>query len=122
MKFPELTHLQFFVLVLVSKGPHSGRFIRERLAELGETQSPAAFYQFMSRLEEKGVLSGWYESCHLDGQTIKERKYETTKSGIKAIRRSQQFYGIVSDIATPHEGKGAYIFSGGFDVEKEDRQ
>ncbi len=92
MPLPELTHLQFFVLDLIKSDPHSGRFIRERLAEEGEKKVGPAFYQLMSRLEENGLVSGWYESFVLDGQTIKERRYEITPHGKRSLKKLQEFY------------------------------
>jgi DNA-binding PadR family transcriptional regulator len=92
MSLPELTHLQFLVLDVVQHDPHSGRFIRDRLAEEGEKKSGPAFYQLMSRLEDSGLVSGWYESFVVDGQTIKERRYEITRKGIRARERVRAFY------------------------------
>lgn len=93
MALPEVTHLQFLVLDLVRDDPHSGRYLRERLSEEGEKKSAPAFYQMMARLEDSRLISGWYESFVVDGQTIKERKYHITPKGLRAIKAVQDFYG-----------------------------
>lgn len=92
MALPKVTHLQFLVLDLVRDDAHSGRYLRERLAEEGAKKSAPAFYQLMSRLEDSRLISGWYESFAVDGQTIKERKYEITPKGTRTIENVRQFY------------------------------
>lgn len=92
MALPNVTHLQFLVLDLVRDDAHSGRFLRERLAEEGAKKSAPAFYQLMARLEDGRLISGWYESFVVNGQTIKERKYEITPKGTRTIEFVKEFY------------------------------
>lgn len=92
MSLPDITHLQFLILDLLKYDAHSGRFIRERLAEEGERKTGPAFYQLMARLEEGGYVNGWYKSFVIDGQTIKERRYGITLRGKRAHRSVQNFY------------------------------
>lgn len=92
MALPNVTHLQFLVLDLVRDDAHSGRFLRERLADEGAKKSAPAFYQLMARLEDARLISGWYESFSVDGQTIKERKYEITSKGKRTIDLVKEFY------------------------------
>lgn len=89
---PELNHLQLFVIKSVEIDAHSGMFIRALLSELGEEKSLAAFYQFMSRLEEQGMLEGWYETESIDGQTIKSRHYSATLEGKAQLKKVRMFY------------------------------
>ncbi|TWT63383.1 helix-turn-helix transcriptional regulator [Rubinisphaera italica] len=92
MSLPDVTHLQFFILYLIRNDAHSGRYLRERLAEEGARKSAPAFYQLMSRMEDAMLISGWYESFVVSGQTIKERKYKITPEGQRTIKFVQQFY------------------------------
>jgi DNA-binding PadR family transcriptional regulator len=92
MALPPVTHLQFLILDLVRQDAHSGRFIRERLAEESAVHSGPAFYQLMARLEEAKLVSGWYESQVISGQTIKERRYEITAAGRRAHSSVHSFY------------------------------
>lgn len=92
MTLPNITHLQFLVLDILRLDLHSGRFLRARLAEEGATHSAPAFYQLMSRLENAQYVSGWYESFVIDGQTLKERKYEIMPLGIRQHDAVNAFY------------------------------
>lgn len=92
MALPDITHLQFLIVDLLRFDEHSGRYIRERLAEEGEERSGPSFYQLMSRLEESGYVTGWYESHSIDGQTIKERKYRITPKGHRIHKTVHEFY------------------------------
>jgi DNA-binding PadR family transcriptional regulator len=92
MPLPELTHLQFLVLSILLDGERSGREVRERLTEAGETKSGPAFYQFMARLEDAGFVEGWYDQKVIDGQSIKERRYRIIGNGTKAWEDVRDFY------------------------------
>ena len=90
---PKLTHLQFYVLSVLMDGQKSGREVRDKLTtEHGQKKTLAAFYQLMSRLEDAGMVKGWYESKHVDGVTIKERRYELLGAGINALEKQEAFY------------------------------
>ncbi len=89
---PELTHLQFLVLTILLGSTRTGSCVREQLAEHGIEKSLAAFYQLMARLEEGGMVTGWYEKKVIDGQTIKERHYEITAPGVRSLGRTRDFY------------------------------
>ncbi len=91
--FPRLTHLQFYVLSTLMDGEKSGREVREKLqSEHKQKKTLAAFYQLMSRLEDTNMVRGWYESKHIDGVTIKERRYKILSFGIKSAEESTAFY------------------------------
>jgi DNA-binding PadR family transcriptional regulator len=93
MSLPQLTHLQYLVLSLVRPDAHSGRFIRQRIADEGVKKDGPTFYQLMARLERDKLIAGWYESFSVDGQTIKERRYELTPKGRRALEELEAFYG-----------------------------
>lgn len=89
---PTLTHLQAFIIQLIVKDEHSGRFIRSRLSDIGEHRSAAAFYQLMARMEKSGQINGHYVTTVVDGQTIKERLYRATLNGMQELVSTSNFY------------------------------
>ena len=89
---PSITDLQFLVLSILLNSKRSGREVRKEMAEHGVKKTLAAFYQLMSRLEEAGMVRGWYETKVIDGQTIKERHYEISGNGISAWEQKRDFY------------------------------
>jgi DNA-binding PadR family transcriptional regulator len=92
MPVPDLTHLQFFVLTSLLDGEQTGRHLREKLAEEGVRRSGPAFYQFMARLEDNRLVKGRYEQKVVEGQIIKERRYELTAAGVRALEQVRKFY------------------------------
>lgn len=91
-RLPEITHLQFAVLSHLQLGHVRGRDLRRELARRGVRRTLAAFYQMMGRLEEAGLVEGWYDQKVIDGQLIKERCYRITPAGKKACARAYAFY------------------------------
>ena len=89
---PDITHLQFLILTALLSDKRTGREIRSELKKQGQKKSLAAFYQLMSRMEETGYVRGWYETKHVDGQTVKERHYEIRGGGIHAWEETCDFY------------------------------
>ena len=73
-------------------GQAPGRQLRERLAEFAVKKSGPAFYQLMSRMEDAGVVKGWYQQEIVKGQIIRERNYKITAQGRTAWHRSSEFY------------------------------
>jgi DNA-binding PadR family transcriptional regulator len=92
MAFPEATHLQLYVLRILLDSEQSGRFVRERFAEEGQAKTGPAFYQLMARLEESGMVEGWYNQKIVAGQIIKERWYRVTGAGVRAWNEAADFY------------------------------
>lgn len=86
-----LTNLQFVVLGALRGGALTGQQLRDRLEEFGLHKTGPAFYQMMSRLEEAGMISGWYTQEIVKGQIIRERNYELQASGQAAWRRDRDF-------------------------------
>jgi len=91
MPIPEITRLQFLVLSFLVDGEVPGRILRGKLAEEGRRMSGPAFYQLMARLEEAGFAEGQYEPKIVAGQTVKERVYSITGSGIVATAEFREF-------------------------------
>ena len=91
-RLPPLTHLQFLVLGALREGEQPGRAIRDELARYGVTRTAAAFYQMMARLEQAGLVEGRYDHRDLNGQRVKERCYEITRSGRRAFEATRAFY------------------------------
>jgi|SRR5579864_6757181 len=89
---PAVTHLQVLVLEAVKDGVASGRDLRDGLAGHGVRSSAPAFYQMMGRLEEAGLVEGWYEQRLVAGQNIKERRYRISRRGRRALEETRAFY------------------------------
>lgn len=87
-----LSHLQFAVIGLLRDGERTGRSIRLALAEEGIDKSGPAFYQLMSRLEEAGLVEGWYDDRLIRDLAVKERHYRLTNGGREAWDQTLDFY------------------------------
>ncbi|HEX6976343.1 MAG TPA: helix-turn-helix transcriptional regulator [Vicinamibacterales bacterium] len=91
-RIPEITHLQFLVLGLLRQAPRLGRELRDELGRNGMRRSGPAFYQMMARLEDAGLVAGEYDQKVVEGQIIKERRYEVTAAGAAAWTLTRDFY------------------------------
>ena len=91
-RLPAITHLQFLVLGLLRDHPHAGRDIRTALQRHGVRRTAPAFYQMMARLEDAGLVEGWYDQKVVDGQLIKERHYRVRPAGARAWAVTRDFY------------------------------
>ena len=89
---PQITHLQFLVLGELLKSPAPGRKVRDALSGQGVRKSGPAFYQMMARMEDSGLLEGWYEQQIVDSQIIRERHYRIVPPGRKAWDACRDFY------------------------------
>lgn len=89
---PRLTHLQFIVIGALLDGAHSGKEVRAELKRARAHRSGPSFYQMMARMEDAGLVSGWYEQEIVEGQIIRERRYELTAAGRSAWQQSRDFY------------------------------
>ena len=92
MNLPDLTHLQFLVVSQLLPGDMTGRGLRDGLRGHGVKKSGPSFYQLMSRMEDAGLVKGWYEQQIVDSQIIRERHYKLQAAGRKAWRISRDFY------------------------------
>ncbi len=89
---PELTHLQFLILMIIGGLERPGRYVREKLAEEGDKRSLPAFYQVMARLEEAGMVEGSAHRIEVERHSVTERRYKVTLAGRKALAEAQDFY------------------------------
>src|SRR5688572_8759241 len=99
MPIPDLTHLQFLVLLIIGGIERPGRYVREKLAEEGQRTSLPAFYQMMARLEEAKYIKTSTRQLDIDGQKVQERWYKVTAAGLRACHDTREFY-RVRDLAT----------------------
>jgi hypothetical protein len=99
---PEITHLQFLVLSLVTTNPIKGKDLREALKKAGVRKSGPGFYQLMSRLEEARMVEGWYEAFVIEGVPIKERTYKLLGRGHSAWNTARDFYETWSEGKAVH--------------------
>jgi len=92
MPLPDLTTLQFAVLLALGAVERSGKELRERLAKEGVSKTLAAFYQLMARMEDAKLVEGSYRRAEVAGQPVQERWYKITAAGIRAYNEAQAFY------------------------------
>ena len=89
---PPLPYLQFAVLGILKGGRQSGLDIRRELARLNIGKTGPAFYRLMSRMEESGLVEGWYEQEVVDGQIFRERVYRSLPLGARAWNQTRNFH------------------------------
>jgi DNA-binding PadR family transcriptional regulator len=97
-RLPAITHLQFLVLGSLLTGEQPGRELRRLLGRYGIRRSAPAFYQLMSRLEDAGLVEGAYTQKIVQGQLIKERRYEVTPAGAREWTAARDFFAEVSGL------------------------
>lgn len=86
------------VLECLGTQKRSGRELRQLLAENKIRKTGPSFYQLMARLEEARFVEGEYSQKIVEGQIIKERFYQVTGQGEKAMRQTLQFYNNLAGI------------------------
>lgn len=89
---PSLTHLQFLILGILLTGEKAGKEIRALLKKQRVSRTGPAFYQLMARMEDAKLVKGWYDQKIIDGQIIKERRYQALGHGVKAYNATREFY------------------------------
>ena len=94
-----LGHLQFAVLGVLRAGSRRGSEVRGELEKLGTRKAGPAFYRLMARLEEAGLVRGWYEQEVIDGQIFRERAYEVTGEGAESWDHTRSFHTNVIGLA-----------------------
>ena len=87
-----LPHLQFAVLGVLRGGKRPGHEIRTELDVLGLKKGGPAFYRLMARLEEGGLVEGWYEQEVVEGQIFRTRVYRASPRGVRAWDESRAFH------------------------------
>ncbi len=104
MPLPAISHLQFAVLGQLLAGEQAGRAIRAQLRQLRVRQTGPAFYQMMARLEDEGLVEGWYVQKVVAGQILRERRYAIRDAGRKAWSEARRFYLETIRTAEKREG------------------
>jgi hypothetical protein len=61
----------------------------------------------MSRLEDAGLVDGWYEQVTVGDQAVTERRYRRTAEGSRRWARSRAFYERVAAGALRKRWSGA---------------
>ncbi len=94
IQIPELTHLQYAILLTLADGKTlSGEEIRLRIRQFGANfNAEPKFYQLMSRMEKSDLLVGEYTDRKTNPRQVRERKYKQTDKGTKAVNISFEFY------------------------------
>lgn len=106
-RVPELSHLQYLALGVLSGGEQAGRELRDAVRAFGVRRTRAAFYQFMARLERDGYVAGWYDQVQVGDQRVTERRYRITAAGRKAWAATHAFYAAVDRLAGGEEPTNA---------------
>jgi DNA-binding PadR family transcriptional regulator len=106
-RLPPIPHLLFLGLPARAAGERTGRDLRALLADYGVRNSAPAFYQMMARLEDGAFVEGAYVSRVINGQHLKERHYELTAAGKRALSATRTFYANRL-AASRRERKGAH--------------
>jgi hypothetical protein len=91
-EIPKLTDVQVLFLEVIAAEKVSGRQLREQLAKRGWRRSAPVFYQFAARLEGEKLIKGWYEQRIIAEQPVRERFYELTAHGKRALVETLHFY------------------------------
>jgi len=89
---PDLSHVQFFVLESLMVCPLSTKQLRSELHGVGWARSKPTFHELTKRLEERGLIHGFFERKFVGYFVIRERHYEITTAGVRAYHEAQAFY------------------------------
>jgi len=88
-----LTEQQFKIVEALIPGERFGKELRAHLKACGFRKSGPAFYQLMARMEEAGLVRGWYDQKIVDGQIIKQRRYKALGKAMRSFDETRQFFG-----------------------------
>lgn len=90
-KLPELTHLQFAVLMALEDGLATrGSAIRHWLKDVGQEQLLTSFYSLMKRMD--GYVTKEPRMEIIGERALTEIWYTITKKGLEAMEQSRKFY------------------------------
>lgn len=106
---PAVTHQQALTLALLKASEDiSGRELRAGLSAEGVRMTGPAFYRFMARLEEAGLVVGSYLSSVVvvrgTEHTVRERIYRLSGHGELALKDTREFYMRLPGSAIPIPG------------------
>ena len=78
------------ILEILNRGERAGRRTRQSLDQNGYGMNPAVFYQTCARMEDDGLIEGWYVSRAIDGNKVMQRFHRITDKGRKALEESRK--------------------------------
>ena len=88
-----MTPLQALVVNILFQGEQSSRQIRDELDFRGVAMKMPLVYRLLGRLELTEYVYGRYRQYQTpDGQTIRERHYRASESGLEAWQKTVAFY------------------------------
>ncbi|MEQ9504462.1 MAG: helix-turn-helix transcriptional regulator [Deltaproteobacteria bacterium] len=90
---PALTALQYLVLRALISGELGAKDLKEVLRDNDVKKSSPAFYQLMTRLEEKGYIDAWWDE---EADHHRTRKYRITGEGQRSVHQTEAFYTAVN--------------------------
>ena len=91
MKQPKLTILQICILNLMGGSQVKGAELRDLLERNDNPLSIPGFSSVMLRLEKAGLVTGSYVTTQVNGHTIREKYFEVTSEGEKALSEAQDY-------------------------------
>ena len=91
-RLPDISHVQFFTLESLMVCPLPGKELRSELHEVGWARSQPTFHELTKRLEERGLIRGFYVRKFVGFFSIRERHFEITVAGVRAYHEAQAFY------------------------------
>jgi DNA-binding PadR family transcriptional regulator len=77
------------ILSILDRGERSGRRTRQCLDQCGYRMSGPDFYGITARMEDDGLIEGWYVSRMIDGHKTMQRFHRITDKGRKALEESK---------------------------------
>jgi len=89
---PEMSGLQYCVVVLLFDGPQSGKALRRRMKKTGVKIDPPSFSRLMRRLEEAGYLHAQTERGPSGCRLVRPRRFEVTDLGVAVWKQVREFY------------------------------
>lgn len=89
---PKISHLQYAVLTILSKGECSGEHVRVRLANIGWNCTKPAFYQLIERMERDNLIYCYKLSSMKKGVVVTDGVYQTTTYGRDERLAAKSFY------------------------------
>lgn len=86
-RYPDTGFQYAVVEELSSRSVLAGRDLREGVAtRLGVKRSIPSFYLSMARMEDEGLVRGWYRTQLIDGVLTRQRRYRLTIKAMNGVR------------------------------------
>lgn len=77
------------LLLLLEPGERSGRSSRESMNQCGYKMNGTSFYQMCARLEDDGLIEGWYTGKTVNNVKIMQRWHRITDKGRQVLEESR---------------------------------